>query len=118
LATADLRLVFSEPIIANNLFDLGGYVYLYDEKNGLFIFDYYGALKNRIAFLGWKQVHPVGKQIIGIKDNTLISYTPGNVDTKEVRLVEKLVKYDQIHFTANGCYLLNEGSIYKYDWKK
>jgi hypothetical protein len=118
LATADLRLVFSEPIIANNLFDLGGYVYLYDEKNGLFIFDYYGALKNRIAFLGWKLVHPVGKQIIGIKDNTLISYTPGNVDTKEVRLVEKLVKYDQIHFTANGCYLLKEGSIYKYDWKK
>jgi hypothetical protein len=118
LTTADLRLVFTEPIIASHLFDLGGYVYLYDEKNGLFIFDYYGALKNRIAFLDWKQIHPVGKQLVGIKNNILITYTLGNIDTKEFPLVEKLTDYDQIHFTTNGCYLLKAGSIYKYDWKK
>jgi hypothetical protein len=118
LATADLRLVFTEPITASHLFDLGGYVYLYDEKNGLFIFDYYGALKNRIALLDWKQVHPVGKQIIGIKNKSLVSYTPGAFDTKEFPLVEKLIDFDQIHFTANGCYLLKSGSVYKYDWKK
>lgn len=118
LATADLRLVFTEPITASHLFDLGGYVYLYDKKNGLFIFDYYGALKNRIAFLDWKQVHPVGKQIVGIKNNKLVSYTLGNIDTKEYSLVDKLTDFEQIHFTANGCYLLKTGSIYKYDWKK
>jgi hypothetical protein len=117
MATADLRLVFTEPIIASHLFDLGGFVYLYDAKNGLFIFDYYGALKNRIAFLDWKQVHPVGKQIVGIKNNTLVSYTLGKIDTKEFPLVEKLIDFEQIHFTANGCYLLKAGSIYKYDWK-
>jgi hypothetical protein len=116
LATADLRLVFSEPIVASYLFDFGGYVYLYDEKNGLFIFDYYGALKNRIAFLDWKQVHVVGKQIVGIKNNALLSYTQGNIDTKEFPLVEKLTNYNQIHFTANGCYILRGGSILKFDW--
>ena len=109
LATADLRLVFTEPITASHLFD---------EKNGLFIFDYYGALKNRIAFLDWKQVHPVGKQIVGIKNNKLVSYTLGNIDTKEYSLVDKLTDFEQIHFTANGCYLLKAESIYKYDWKK
>jgi hypothetical protein len=118
LATADLRLVFTEPIIATSLFDLGGFVYLYDQKNGLFIFDYYGALKNRIAFLDWKQVHTVGKQIVGVKNNTLINYTPGNIDAKEFKLVENLVGFDQIHFTSNGCYLLKAGTVYKYDWKK
>ena len=118
LATADLRLVFSEPIIAANLFDLGGYVYLYDEKNGLFIFDYYGALKNRIAFLDWKQVHPVGKQIIGIKNNLLISYTPGNIDTKDFPLPDLLIDNEQLHFTANGCYMLKMGAIFKYDWRR
>jgi hypothetical protein len=117
LTTADLRLVFTEPIIPSNLFDLGGYVYLYDQKNGLFIFDYYGALKNKIAFIDWRQVHPVGKQIVGIKNNLLLSYTPGNIDTKEFPLVEQLIHFDQIHFTSNGCYLLKAGSIYKYDWK-
>jgi hypothetical protein len=110
--------VFTEPITASHLFDLGGYVYLYDEKNGLFIFDYYGALKNRIALLDWKQVHPVGKQIIGIKNKSLVSYTPGAFDTKEFPLVEKLIDFDQIHFSTNGCYLLKSGSVYKYDWKK
>jgi hypothetical protein len=117
-ATADLRLVFSEPIIPRKLFDVGGFVYVYDDKNGLFIFDYYGALKNRIAFINWKQVHPVGKQIVGIKDNALISYTPGNIDTKSYPLVQQLMNYDQIHFTANGCYVLQAGSILKYNWKK
>jgi hypothetical protein len=118
LATADLRLVFSEPILPRNLFDVGGFVYVYDEKNGLFIFDYYGALKNRIAFLNWKQVHPVGKQIVGIKDNSLITYTPGNIDTKAFPLVEQLINNDQIHFTANGCYVLQAGTIYKYNWER
>lgn len=118
LATADLRLLFSEPIIPRNIFDVGGFVYVYDDKNGLFIFDYYGALKNRIAFINWKQVHPVGKQIVGIKDNALIRYTPGNIDTKSFPLNDQLMNYDQIYFTANGCYLLQAGSIYKYDWKK
>jgi hypothetical protein len=117
-ATADLRLVFSEAILPVNIFDAGGYVYIYDEKNGLFIFDYYGALKNRIALLDWKNVQPVGKQIVGIKANHLVTYTPGNIDTKEYPLPETLLGYDQIHFTASGCFVLKNGSIYKYDWKK
>jgi len=117
-ATADLRLVFSEAILPVNIFDAGGYVYIYDEKNGLFIFDYYGALKNRIALLDWRNVHPVGKRIVGIKTNHLVTYTPGNIDTKEYPLPESLLGYDQIHFTASGCFVLKNGNIYKYDWKK
>jgi hypothetical protein len=115
-ATADLRLVFSEPIVPSNIFDLGGFVYIYDEKNGLFIFDYYGALKNRIAFLDWKDVHPVGKKIVGIKANHLMIYTPGNIDTKDYLLTENLIGYDQVRFTDSGCFILKNGSIFKYGW--
>lgn len=116
-ATADLRLLFSEPIVPSTIFDLGGFVYLYDEKNGLFIFDYYGALKNRIAFLNWKQVHAVGKQIVGFKNNYLVTYTPGKVDTKEFLLPDELKENEQLHFTPNGCYLLKAGVILKYTWR-
>ena len=115
-ATADLRLVFSEPIVPSTIFDLGGFVYVYDEKNGLFIFDYYGALKNRIAFLGWKGVHPVGKQIVGLKNNFLISYTPGNIDTREFALPDELKDNELLHFTPTGCFLIKEGAIIKYTW--
>ena len=116
-ATADLRLVFSEPIVPSTIFDLGGFVYMYDEKNGLFIFDYYGALKNRIAFLGWKEVHAVGKGLVGLKDNMLITYTPGNIDTKSFSLPADLKEHEQLHFTSTGCYRLKDGAIFKYDWR-
>lgn len=116
-ATADLRLVFSEPIVPSTIFDTGGFVYIYDEKNGLFIFDYYGALKNRIAFLGWKAVHAVGKQLVGLKDNILITYTPGNIDTKSYPLPDELKEHDQLYFTATGCFVLRGGTIFKYDWR-
>ncbi len=116
-ATADLRLIFSEPIVPSSIFDLGGFVYIYDEKNGLFIFDYYGALKNRIAFLDWKEVHSVGKQLVGLKKEMLITYTPGNIDTKSFLLPAELREHVQLHFTATGCYLLKDGSILKYSWR-
>ncbi|MEY4628123.1 MAG: hypothetical protein RLZZ595_449 [Bacteroidota bacterium] len=116
-ATADLRLVFSEAIVPSVIFDLGGFVYLYDENKGLFIFDYYGAYKNRIALLNWKDVHPVGKQIVGIKNSQLMVYTTGSIDTKEYALPKEIADYQQIHFTVGSCYVLTGGGISKYDLK-
>lgn len=115
--TADLRLVFSEAIIPSVLFDLGGFVYLYDEHKGLFIFDYYGAFKNRIALLNWKEVHAVGKQIVGIQNGQLMVYTPGSIDTRTYELPKEFSDYQQIRFTAGACYVLSEKGISKLDWK-
>jgi hypothetical protein len=115
--TADLRLVFSEAILPGVLFDLGGFVYLYDEQKGLFVFDYYGALKNRIALLNWKEVHTVGKQIVGIKNGQLMIYTPGSIDTKAYELPKEFSGYHQIRFTAGACYVLSDKGITKLDWK-
>ena len=117
-ATADLRLVFSEPIVPSTIFDLGGFVYVYDEKNGLFIFDYYGALKNRIALLNLSGVHPVGKQIVGVKNKFLITYTPNSIDTRDFLLPEQLHEYEQLYFFSTGCYVLKNGAILKYTWQK
>ncbi len=115
--TADLRLVFSQAILPGVLFDLAGFVYLYDEQKGLFVFDYYGALKNRIALLNWKEVHTVGKQIVGIKNGQLMIYTPGSIDTKAYELPKEFSDYHQIRFTAGACYVLSVKGITKLDWK-
>lgn len=117
-ATADLRLVFSEPIIPVSIFDLGGFVYVYDEKNGLFIFDYYGAMKNRIPLVNWQQVHPVGKQILGFVNGKLMAYVPGKIDTQEFLLPDIFSGADKIHFTSSGCFLLKDGAIQKLAWSK
>jgi hypothetical protein len=103
--SADLRLIFSESIIPSLIFDLGGYLYLYDEKNGLFIFDYYGALKNRIVLLG------------GIKDKQLLIYTPNSIDIKSISMPKEISAADYIRFGIKGCYVSTAEAISWYEWK-
>jgi hypothetical protein len=115
--SADLRLIFSDAITPSTIFDLGGYLYLYDQEHGLFIFDYYGALKNRIALLGWKNVQPLGKGIVGMKGNQLQLYVPNSVDTKTVSLPDEVISAAGIRFGINGCYVMDENGISWYTWK-
>ena len=114
--SADLRLIFSHTITPSTIFDIDGYLYLYDEEQGLFIFDYYGALKNRIALIGWKNVQPLGNSIIGIKQNELQVYVPNSIDTNSVPLPEEILSSDHLRFSVNGCYKLDASAISLYIW--
>lgn len=116
-STADLRLVFSTPFSPTVMFDMGGYIYLYDPFQGLFIFDYYGALKNKVALLGWKDVQPVGKQVGGFRDNQLMIYTPGSIDLKEINLPEDLLQNNGIRFSTSGFFVLKPEGIQRYTWR-
>jgi len=40
----------------------------------MYIFDYYGALKNQIRLLGWKDVQVIGKNIVGRDEHNFYSY--------------------------------------------
>lgn len=115
--SVDFRLTFSENITPSIIFDLGGYLYLYDEKNGLFIFDYYGALKNRIALLGWTNVQPLGKSIAGTKDKQLLIYTPNSIDIKSIPMPKEIIDADYIRFGIKGCYVSKAQAISWYEWK-
>jgi hypothetical protein len=116
-STADLRLVFSTPFSPTVLFDMGGYIYLYDPIQGLFIFDYYGALKNKVALLGWRDVQPMGKQVVGFRDNQLMIYTPGSIDLKEIKLPADLLQNTGIRFSTGGFFVLKPEGIQRYKWR-
>lgn len=116
--TADLRLVFNESLKPSTIFDATGFVYMYDEQKGLFIFDYYGALKNRVALIGWTAVQALGKNIIGLKNGKLMVYTPGDIDTKELQLPGYILKGDQFRFTSNALYVRDSTGISQYEWNK
>jgi hypothetical protein len=115
--TADLRIVLGEAIAPNTLFDIGGLLYLYDPLKGLFVFDYYGGLKKRIALLDWKSVQPLGKNIAGIKNGKLMLYTPDAIDLKEWELPENFTKSPLVYFTPQSILTLDDTGIHFYDWK-
>ena len=56
LQSADFRILFSEPYNPSRLIDADGLLYVYDEKKGWLVFDYYGTYKQHIDMPGWKDV--------------------------------------------------------------
>ena len=116
--TADLRIVLDDAISPSTMFDLGGLLYLYDPGKGLFIFDYYGGLKKRIALLDWKAVQPIGKNIAGIKNGKLMIYAPDAIDIKEWDLPALIAESPMVYFNTRSIMVLDPSAIRFYDWKK
>jgi hypothetical protein len=91
-------------------------VYLYDPLKGIFIFDYYGALKNKIALLGWRYLQVLGNNIVGIKDGKIMSYKTGTLEITESSVPDFVINSKDLHITPAGIYILDsEGvSFYKF----
>jgi len=116
--TADLRVVLGESLSPSALFDAGGFVYLYDASHGLYAFDYYGAMKNKITLLGWKWIQPVGNTIVGIKNGKMMTYVPGEIDIKEFALPSGISSHHQIQFRPDAMYVLDSAGISRFEWNK
>lgn len=116
--SADLRIVFDEAIQPSQIFDSGGFVYLYDKLKGLYIFDYYGAFKSKVSLLGWSNPQLVGNSIIGIKDEKIMSYKLNSLDISESNLSVLLKSAKQLYFSVTGFMALEEDGIYSYGWGK
>ena len=61
--TVDFRLLFDPVPSPEQIIDRSGFVYLYDPENGMYVFDYYGAFKNKLTFLHWKDFTVIGKNM-------------------------------------------------------
>ncbi len=109
--SSDMRLVFSEAIQPSVIFECNGMLYLYDFNRGLYGFDYYGAFKNKVALLGWQDIHVVGNTIVGLKDGKLMAYGLTPPDIKEFILPENFIKYKQFHVDSNKGFGLTDNGI-------
>jgi hypothetical protein len=114
--TADLRLVLDEAPIPQKIFDQNGYVYMYDPGKGIFIFDYYGALKNRIALLNWNDMQVLGATIAGRVDGKVMSYRTGTLDMRETPLPQTIASAQNIQITPIGIYVLDEKGVTLYSF--
>lgn len=113
--TVDCRLLFDSIPSPVQITDESGFVNMYDPLKGFFIFDIYGALKNRLPFTNWKNVEVVNKTLYGFSDSVLYEYQPGSLHLKEYRLPATFTNATQVKAANNKIYLLNEEGLHLYD---
>lgn len=113
LETADLRLAVDEPPSPDKIIDQNGFVYVYDHEKGMFIFDYYGALKGKIALIGWQNLQVVGQTILGTKDGKFLQYTTGSLQLNEKDLPKFSETIKDLQYTSTGIFILDDKGVHR-----
>lgn len=114
--TADLRQVLDVTPSPIKIIDRDGFVYMYDPANGLYVFDYYGMLKNTIALTDISDLQVTGKTIAGRRQHEFLRYTPATLELVEAPLPVAIQKAQKIYITQQGIYVLNEKGIELYPY--
>jgi len=112
--TGDFRLQLDEAPSPVTLEDNDRLVYLYDTTKGLLVFDYYGTLKNKIPFTGWKDFQVVGKYIVGRKGDQLERYQLSTLLLQERSLPVILKDVVKVRIAIDRLYCLRNGYLYIY----
>ena len=115
--TTDLRQVLDVVPSPHTLIDRDGFVYVYDNAKGLYVFDYYGVLKNTLPLTGVTDLQVTGKTITGRRQNKLVRYTLGTLELQEQLLPEVIQDASKMYMTQQGIYVLNEFGIQMYPYR-
>jgi hypothetical protein len=115
--TIDWRQLFDTVPSPENIFDREGFVYLYDSKKGFYIFDYYGAFKNRLPFTGWSSPEVSGNTVYGFANKKLYSYRQSSLALKEYPLPAFFGKYSAIRAINGKVYVLKKEGVDVYQVK-
>lgn len=112
--TVDFRVLFDNAPSPAFIADADRLVYLYDPSKGLFVLDYFGTLKNKVALLNWTDMQVIGNRVLGRKDTMLESYIPGTLDLKEQAVPELLQGADKVQVSMDFLYILKAGKLHIY----
>lgn len=115
--TPDFRLLSGEAVVPERIFDEDKYVYLYDPVKGVFVFDYFGTLKNRIQIYRWQNFKVAGNHIFGSRADTLFRYDIKTFLLDEWKMPEALQNARSFHFSATRLYALKADGIDIYEIK-
>ncbi len=112
--TTDLRQVLDRVPSPEKIIDRDGFVYLYDQAQGVYIFDYYGVLKNELHFTGISDMQVINKTIVGRRQGNFVRYTPGTLDLQEHILPPAIQHAQKICIMPQGIYVLENENITLY----
>lgn len=109
--TPDFRLLLGQSVSPIRIFDGNKYVYLYDSTYGVYVFDYYGALKNSIMIQRWQNFKVAGKYIFGSRNDTLYRYEINSFQYEEWKMPEQISQSRSFNFTSSRLYALKNNAI-------
>jgi hypothetical protein len=115
--TPDFRQLFGEALSPQKIFDQDQFVYLYDSTKAIFVFDYYGALKNKILISGWHNFKVAGKYVFGSANNKLFRYNIKTFRVDEWNMPDELYKSQSFNFTSSRLYALKKDGIEIYNFR-
>jgi hypothetical protein len=85
LESTDLRMVFDEVPNPSQMIDADGMLYLYNNKRGFTVFDYYGAVKGSYSFMNWRDVQVQSKFLMGRDSNYFYKAQPQQLQEKRFK---------------------------------
>lgn len=112
--SGDFRLQLDEAPSPDFIEDHDRLVYLYDSSKGLLVFDYFGTLKNKLAFTGWQDFQLAGKYIVGRKGVLLERYLLSSLSLEEIRLPGILQDARKVRIAGDKLFCLRGGNLYIY----
>jgi hypothetical protein len=111
LSTPDLRTIFDSAFIPEKIIDYSGYVYMYNKKSGLKIFDYYGALKQSVAPLNWSNIQVIKNSVLGFDDTAVHVYSIDVLKEAAYNFQPSLTNAKKIQKMMNELYVLKDDGL-------
>lgn len=106
LETPDFRLLLDQTVNPGKIADENQYVYLCDSTKGVYVFDYFGSLKNVIQIRKWKNLKVAGNYIFGAMGDTLYRYEISSFLYDEWVLPAELRSVTLFNFSNTRLYAL------------
>lgn len=112
--SGDLRMITEDAPSFQTIIESNNQLYLYDENKGVYLFDYYGSMKNKIPFLKWKNVSIYNNKWIGFDEDKLYFYEFNSLNLQEYRLPQFIGSYKSIKLSGNLLFVLKDDGIFIY----
>lgn len=118
LQSSDFRVLFTEQYNFSGIFDSNGLLYLYDEKKGWLVFDYYGTYKQRLEMSNRKIVQ-LGADIITCDSSYLYHYNTTTLTETKISAAEiNLSQSMKVQQVLNKIFVLQKDGITVYTFNK
>jgi hypothetical protein len=109
--STDFRLLFDSTPSPQFIVDQNRQLYLYDSVKGVYLFDYYGAFKNRIQLTGWSEFTVIANVLYGRDAGMLYKYEPGTLNLQSYVIPAVMRNAKKIKFTRDNLYLLRDDCL-------
>jgi hypothetical protein len=107
----DFRLLFDTVPSPQYIIDQDRQLYLYDPATGVFIFDYYGALKRQLPFKQWKDFAVINRSLFGRDDDFLYRYEPGTLNLQQFPLTPAMKSAKKVVVGQGKIYLQEDNQL-------